>query len=309
MRIYLIENSDHTREVLCEFLEEEGHEVASIQDGEEALRAFRLEPAPIVILDLHLVGIGSLDLLETIKSERPETEVIVTSSFPSLDSVVDVMRLNALDYLVKTDDLFNSITASLRRAEEHLASRQQKKMELVSLRNKVTELENTNHQLTGYIRDPQTGLPDHNLFESSIAAEIERGKRHNRTFSIILMRLNPDLHIGDENFEVRAVDGALPTIVQSIQERLRKSDLLARYDNHTLSIILPETGRDGATLVADSISGLCVDLITSLLGDQAPPQAILQVGVASFPEDGGEQSELLDQAKEMTTNVSSDSIH
>lgn len=309
MRIYLIENSDHTREVLCEFLEEEGHEVASIQDGEEALRAFRLEPAPIVILDLHLVGIGSLDLLETIKSEHPETEVIVTSSFPSLDSVVKVMRLNALDYLVKTDDLFNSITASLKRAEEHLSSRQQDKRELVSLRSKVTELENANHQLTGNIRDPQTGLHDQSLFKSSIAAEIERGKRHNRTFSIILMRLNPELLIGDENFEVRAVEGALPTIVQSIQERLRKSDLLARYDNHTLSIILPETGRDGATLVADSIAGLCVDLITSLLGDQAPPQAILQVGVACFPEDGGEQTELLDLAKEMTTNVCSESIH
>ena len=309
MRIYLIENSDHTREVLCEFLEEEGHEVASIQDGEEALRAFRLEPAPIVILDLHLVGIGSLDLLETIKREHPETEVIVTSSFPSLDSVIDIMRLGALDYLVKTDDLFNSITASLKRAEEHLASRQQDKKEIVSLRSKVTELENTNHQLTGNIRDPQTGLYDQTLFNSSIAAEIERGKRHNRTFSIILMRLNPDLLIGGENFEVRAVAGALPTIVQSIQERLRKSDLLARYDNHTLSIILPETGRDGATLVADSIAGLCVDLITSLLGEQAPPRAILQVGVACFPEDGGEQTELLDLAKEMTTNVCSDSIH
>ena len=107
------------------------------------------------------------------------------------------------------------------------------------------------------------------------------------------MRLNPDLLIGGENFEVRAVAGALPTIVQSIQERLRKSDLLARYDNHTLSIILPETGRDGATLVADSIAGLCVDLITSLLGDQATPQAILQVGVACFPEDGGERFSLV----------------
>lgn len=309
MRIFLIENSDHTREALYEFLEEEGHEVVSMQNGEEALRAFRLVPAPVVILDLHLVGIGSLDLLGIIKSEHPETEVIVTSSFPSLDSVVDVMRLDALDYLIKTDDLFNSITASLKRAEEHLTSRQQEKLEIVSLRSKVKELENTNNQLTVNIRDPQTGLHDQNLFEASIAAEIERGKRHNRTFSIILMRLNPDLQIGGDSFEVRAVEGALPSIVQSIQERLRKSDLLARYDNHTLSIILPETGRDGATLVADSISGLCIDLINALLGDQAPPQAILQVGVACFPEDGGEQSELLDLANEMTTNVCSDSIH
>lgn len=309
MRILVIENSDHTRNVLCEFIGEEGHEVAGIQNGGEALHAFRLEPAAVVILDLHLVGTASLDLLEAIKSEHPETEVIVISSFPSLESVVNVMRLGALDFLVKTDDLFNSITASLQRAEALLVSRKQEKAEIDALRSKVIELENINKQFTGNILDPQTGLHDQNMFEASIAAEIERGKQHKRNFSIILMRLNPDLHVGDENFEVRAVDGALPTIVQSIQERLRKSDLLARYDNHTLSIILPETGREGATLVAESISGLCIDLITALLGEQAPPKAILQVGVACFPEDGEEQNDLLDLAKEMTTNVCSESVH
>lgn len=309
MRILVIENSDHTRNVLCEFIGEEGHEVAGIQNGGEALHAFRLEPAAVVILDLHLVGTASLDLLEAIKSEHPETEVIVISSFPSFESVVNVMRLGALDFLVKTDDLFNSITASLQRAEALLVSRKQEKAEIDALRSKVIELENINKQFTGNILDPQTGLHDQNMFEASIAAEIERGKQHKRNFSIILMRLNPDLHVGDENFEVRAVDGALPTIVQSIQERLRKSDLLARYDNHTLSIILPETGREGATLVAESISGLCIDLITALLGEQAPPKAILQVGVACFPEDGEEQNDLLDLAKEMTTNVCSESVH
>ena len=309
MRLFLIENSDRTRESLCEFLEEEGYDVVSMQNSEEALRAFRYDPAPVVILDLHLVGVGSLDLLETIKSEHPETEVIVISSCPSLDSVVHVMRLGALDFLAVTDDLLNDITAALERAVEHLSFREQERMEIFSLRSKVAELETANNQLLRNSRDPQTGLHDKNLFEETIAAEIERGKRHNRIFSIILMRLNPELHVGENFIGDQAVDAALPSIVQSIQERLRKSDLLARYDNHTLSIILPETGRDGATLVADSISGLCIDLITALLGDQAPPQAILQVGVACFPEDAGEQTELLDLAKEMTTNVCSDSIH
>ena len=309
MRIYVIENSDHTREVLCNFLVEEGHEVVGMQNGEEALRAFRYDPVPVVILDLHLVGISSLNLLETIRSEHPETEVIVTSSFPSLDSVVNVMRLGALDFLAKTDDLFNAITASLERAEEHLCCREKERMEIFTLRSKVAELEKINDQLAGNSCDPQTGLYDQNLFEETLSSEIERGKRHNRIFSIILMRLNPELHVSDEHSNNGDSESALPSIVQSIQERLRKSDLLARYDNHTLSIILPETGREGATLVAESISGLCVDLITTILGDQALPQAILQVGVACFPEDAGDQSELLDLAKDMTTTVCSDSIH
>jgi diguanylate cyclase (GGDEF)-like protein len=309
MRIFLIENNDHTREVLSEFLTDEGHEVVSMQNGEEALQSFRREPAPIVILDLHLVGFGSLVLLETIKNERPETEVIVTTSFPSHESVVEVMRLEAFDYLVKTEDLFSSITNSLNRAEEHLVRRKKEKVEITELRSKLTDLEKSNNLLVGNICDPQTGLYSQNLFEETVTAEVERGKRHNRTFSIILIRLNPDLHIGNENFEVRAVEGSLPTLAQTIRERLRKSDLLARYDNHTLSIILPETGRKGATLVAESISGLCVDLITSILCDQTPEQPILQIGVACFPEDGHDQTELLNKAGQCTTIFGSDSIH
>lgn len=309
MRIFLIEHSDHTRDVLSEFLEEEGYDVVSQSSGEEALRTFRRDPAPVVILDLLLVGFGSLALLETIKSEHPETEVIVTTSFPSLDSVVEVMRLDALDYLVKTDDLFSSISASLKRAEEHILRRQQESIELVSLRSQVTELENINSHLVNSSCDPQTGLYDQNLFEESLAAEIERGKNHNRTFSIVLIRLNPELHVSEENFEVRAADSALPSIAQSIRERLRKSDLLARYDDHTLSIILPETSRQGATLVAESIAGLCIDLITSILGNQSVPKAILQVGVACFPEDSSDKAELLDMAGQKSTTVCSDSIH
>ena len=309
MRIYVIENSDHTREALCEFLKEEGHEMVSMQTGEEALRSFRYDPAPVVVLDLHLVGIGSLDLLEIIKSEHPETEVIIISSFPSVDLVVDAMRLGALDFLTKTDDLLDDITTSLERAEDHLASREQEQLELLMLRNKVAELEQNNDQLAENSCDPQTGLLDQDMFDEAVSAEIERGKRHNRTFSIILMRLNPELYSDEEESEASDVEEAFPSIVQSLQDRLRKSDLLARYDNHTLSIILPETGRDGATLVAESISGLCVDLITTILGDQTLPQAILQIGVACFPEDSGEQTELLNLAKNLTTNVSSDSIH
>jgi diguanylate cyclase (GGDEF)-like protein len=309
MRIFLIENNDHTREALCTFMEELGHEVISMQDGSEALRAFRQDPAPVVILNLLLVGVGSLDLLKTIKNEHPETVVIVTTSFPSLDSVVEVMRLDALDYLVKTEDLFNTITASLQRAEEQVQRNQQEQSEIAELRSKVTTLEETNSLLSHNLCDPQTGLHSPNLFEESLEAEIERGKRNNRTFSIVLIRLNPDLHIGNDDFEIQAVEGSLPSLAQTIRERLRKSDLLARYDNHTLSIILPETGREGATLVAKSISGLCVDLITSILCDQTPEQPILQIGVACFPEDGQEQTELLNKAGQCTTTTGSDSIH
>lgn len=308
MRIFLIENNDQTREALGEFFEGDGHEIISMNNGEEALRAFRLDPAPVVILDQMLVGFESLDLLETIKSEHPETEVIVTTNIPSIDSLATVMRMDALDYLDKTDGLLDAMNDALKRAEEHIDRRQQRKTELTELHIKIAKLEEDNRLLAMNCCDSQTGLYDQTLFEEAVAAEIERGKQNNRIFSLVLIRLNPDLYVGNKDYDVCVSEETLPTLAQLIHDRLRKSDLLARYDNHTFSMILPETGREGATLVAESIASLCVDLITSIMPEPARPQAILQVGVACYPEDSHDQAELLNIAGQRTT-VYSDSIH
>ncbi len=308
MRILLIENNDHTREAIGAFLEGDGHEIISMNNGEEALRTFRLDPAPVVILDQLLVGFGSIDLLETIKSEHPETEVIVTTNFPSIDSLATVMRMDALDYLDKTDGLLDAMNDALKRAEEQIERRQQQKAELAELQIKIAKLEETNKLLALNSCDSQTGLYDQTLFEETVAAEIERGKQNNRIFSIVLIRLNPEATAGSESLETGGVEETIPTLAQIIHDRLRKSDLLARYDNYTFSMILPETGREGATLVAESIASLCVDLLTSIIPDQELPHAILQVGVACYPEDSHDQAELLNLAGQRTT-VYSDSVH
>jgi len=309
MRILIVDNDAHTRDALCQFLADAGHDIVCEASGSNALQRFREEPFSLVILDQVLVGMDGLDLLARIKAEKPDTLVIVTSSFPALAAVVRALRLDAFDYLVKTDDDFDQLRGALVRAAAQIGEQKQRRENFDSLHMRITELQEENRRLTAGVRDSSTGLDDTDQFISRIQAEIDRSGRYERQFALVILRFNPDVEIGGEQFQLKAVEGSLPTLVQKVRERLRQSDILARYDENTLSLILPETGREGAMQVAKCIAGLCGDIVTALLGSEEKADGLLQVGIACFPEDGCEQKDLVDQACSSTTTVSSESIH
>jgi len=307
MRILIVDNDAHTRSALCQFLEEEGHESVAEGSGSDALHRFRDQPFELVILDQVLVGMDGLDLLARIKAERPETIVIVTSSFPALAAVVRALRLDAFDYLLKTDDGFEQLRGALVRAAALLGQQQQLRDDFNSLNVKVTALQEENRRLNVGVRDPSTGLDETEQFITRMQSEIDRSDRYQRRFSLVMLRFNPELEIGNDQFQLKAAEGSLPTLVQKVRDRLRQSDILARYDENTLSLILPETGREGALLVAQSIVRLCSDIVAALLGTEDAADGLLQVGIACFPEDGRERSDLVDLACKAT--ISSESVH
>ena len=124
-----------------------------------------------------------------------------------------------------------------------------------------------------------------------------------------MVRLNPDIEIGSDGFQVRAMDSALPGWSNAIQERLRKTDIVARYDDHTLSIILPETSKEGALLVAECLIQLCDEVTQAVLGQEIEIADLIQVGIASFPDDGDNKNRLYDLATKRSEDVGSGTVH
>jgi DNA-binding NtrC family response regulator len=73
----------------------------TVPDGDEALREMERQPADVVLLDLRLPGAQGFELLEAMKRKWPETEVVVITGYPSVDSAKQAVRLGAADYLAK----------------------------------------------------------------------------------------------------------------------------------------------------------------------------------------------------------------
>ena len=70
-------------------------------DGDEALRVMEQHPFDVVLLDLSMPGLDGMDVLKTIKSRWPDSEVVIITGYPSIESAKQAVRLGAFNYLTK----------------------------------------------------------------------------------------------------------------------------------------------------------------------------------------------------------------
>jgi len=114
-RILIIDDEPAIQEVLSNILRDEGYEVFLASDGSEGLRLLKTEPVDIVFLDVWLPGTGGIEVLETIRTNWQDVEVIVVSGHATVETAVRSIKLGAYDYLVKPLD-FDRVVAITRNA-------------------------------------------------------------------------------------------------------------------------------------------------------------------------------------------------
>ncbi|MGB9617685.1 MAG: sigma-54-dependent transcriptional regulator, partial [Desulfomonilaceae bacterium] len=78
-----------------------GCSVDTFQDGSEFLKCQTLRPYDVVFLDLKLQGIDGIEILKETKRSSPETQVIIITGYPSIESVIEAVRLGAFHYVAK----------------------------------------------------------------------------------------------------------------------------------------------------------------------------------------------------------------
>jgi DNA-binding response OmpR family regulator len=82
-------------------LSEEGYAVDLAMTGREALDRLARKEFDLLVADLRLPDINGLDVIRQVKTQRPETGVVVITGYASVSSAVDAMKLGTFDYLPK----------------------------------------------------------------------------------------------------------------------------------------------------------------------------------------------------------------
>lgn len=85
---------------------------------EEARRRVGEQPFDAVITDVRFPGGSGLDLVRTIKSEKPDVQVLVMTAYADVKTAIEALRLSADDYLLKPFEL-GDLTHSVERALQH----------------------------------------------------------------------------------------------------------------------------------------------------------------------------------------------
>ena len=99
--ILIAEDDLNVGESLRSLLKKKGYTIRLAQNGKEALQLFRQGSADLLITDLVMPKMDGIELLEAVKSLKPEAEVIVISAQGTIEKAVQAMKLGAFDFIEK----------------------------------------------------------------------------------------------------------------------------------------------------------------------------------------------------------------
>jgi DNA-binding NtrC family response regulator len=97
------------------------------EDGGKALQLMEQHPIDVVLLDLRMPGLDGMDVLKTIKHRWPDSQVVVITGYPSIESAKKAVRLGAYNYLTKPvgpDDLVKAANDAINQKRWALKSDQ-----------------------------------------------------------------------------------------------------------------------------------------------------------------------------------------
>jgi diguanylate cyclase (GGDEF)-like protein/putative nucleotidyltransferase with HDIG domain len=130
--------------------------------------------------------------------------------------------------------------------------------------------------------DHLTGLYNHRYLEEVLEAEIYRGLRCERPFSLVMMDLDGFKAYNDK-FGCSRGDRALQALAYTLKSGLRKMDVACRYGGDEFSIVLPATDAQKAQRVVDRIRSI---FLASVGTESYEEQSTLglSAGITQFPQ-------------------------
>jgi DNA-binding response OmpR family regulator len=116
-RVLVVDDEAMVREVVARYLEQDGHEVVAVADGETALAQLGSEQFDLVVLDLMLPSVDGLSVLREMRRTSDTPVILLTARGEEADRVLG-FDLGADDYVVKPfspRELSRRVTSVLRR--------------------------------------------------------------------------------------------------------------------------------------------------------------------------------------------------
>ncbi len=102
--ILVVEDNTELREILVDFLRNEGYTVSSAGDGDKALALYEKYGARLLVLDIMLPGASGMHILDKVR-ENSNTPVIMVSAKLGKDDKLNAIVSGADDYIEKPYDI------------------------------------------------------------------------------------------------------------------------------------------------------------------------------------------------------------
>ncbi|UHA73601.1 response regulator [Paenibacillus sp. 481] len=103
--ILIVDDQYPIRMLLHEALAEHNYEVREASTGQEALDFVRKQPCQLVLMDVKLPDQSGLEILRTMRTMRPQLNVIMISAYNDTDKINEAKSIGAVGFFSKPFDL------------------------------------------------------------------------------------------------------------------------------------------------------------------------------------------------------------
>ncbi|MDO9578537.1 MAG: response regulator, partial [Candidatus Cloacimonadales bacterium] len=104
-KILIVDDEAYIRELFRKFFEEKGLEVFTAVNGKEALDNYEKIQPDIVLSDIEMPVMNGIELIEAIKSRKPEQKIVLMTGFIYKHSVKEQLKKANIPYFTKPADL------------------------------------------------------------------------------------------------------------------------------------------------------------------------------------------------------------
>jgi len=255
------------------------YEILTATDGEASLAVARAERPDLILMDQYMPRLDGLGALERLRSD-PMTEgipVILLSGRADESVRVRALDLGAVDLLAKPF------------SEQELRARLDRTLRLVQSQSLLRELAET---------DPLTGLANLRAFRARLDEEVKRARRYRTLLTCVMADMDHLKSINDQLGHA-AGDLAIGAVARTIAEELREADFGARYGGDEFVLLLPHTGREEGSILAERICGRLRQSPLTVAGRRILLQAsfgVAELADAAREDAGGELVRAADAA-------------
>ncbi len=255
-KIFVVEDSEWYNRLLVHTLTmDPDYEVKSFFNGKDFLNSL-VESPDIVTLDYRLPDITGLEILKRIREENPDIQVILISEQGDIDTVVNLLKLGAYDYISKSEDIKDRLLNTVRNIRNGIGL----KREISTLRREVQKKYSFRESILGESPAIKTV---YDLIEKALSTNIT-------------VVISGDTGTGKElvakaiHYNSRRKDKAFVTVnVAAIPSELIESELFGHEKGSFTGAAYRRIGRfeeaDGGTLFLDEISEMELNLQAKLL--------------------------------------------
>lgn len=241
-KVLIVDDTPLSIRSVWRYLRDMGYEVEVATSGSQGLEMAHLKSPDVILLDMIMPDLDGMAVLSELLTDSDpslaRTPIIMVSASDEEEDIVQALDMGAQDYVTKPVRL-SVLTARLRSA----------------LRVKYSQeaLERANeHLMTLSSIDPLTQTFNRRRFFELSVRELAKAQRFGRSLSMLMVDADHFKTLNDR-FGHAFGDKALRMVASVLRENCRETDIIARMGGEEFAVCCPETGLDGAMLLAERI--------------------------------------------------------